>query len=74
MGNLGVPEIIFIAVLALLIFGPKRLPEIARTVGKAVREFRAATQDLTDEIRSGIDSPKAPPPKESPPPKPGPKI
>ncbi|MDX1385093.1 MAG: twin-arginine translocase TatA/TatE family subunit, partial [Thermoanaerobaculia bacterium] len=45
MGPLGVPELIFILVLALLIFGPKRLPEIGRTIGKAMGEFRRATTD-----------------------------
>lgn len=46
---------IFIAVFALLVFGPKRLPEMARSIGKAVREFRNATQELTEEIRSDFD-------------------
>lgn len=45
-GPLGVPELIFIFVLALLIFGPKRLPEMGRTIGKALGEFRRATSDL----------------------------
>jgi TatA/E family protein of Tat protein translocase len=46
MGSLGLPEIAFIFVLALLIFGPKKLPEIGRTVGKGVAEFRKATNEL----------------------------
>ncbi len=45
-GSLGFPEILFILVLALLVFGPKRLPEIGRTVGRALGEFRRATGDL----------------------------
>jgi len=67
-GPLGVPELIFIFVLALLIFGPRRLPEIGRTVGKAVGEFRRATTDLKrsinteialeDEKQQGIERPK----------------
>ena len=46
MGSLGVPEMIFIFVLALLIFGPKKLPEVGKTIGKAMSEFRRASSDL----------------------------
>lgn len=46
MGPLGVPETIFIFVLALLIFGPKKLPELGRNLGKAMTEFRRASSEL----------------------------
>jgi TatA/E family protein of Tat protein translocase len=46
MGTLGVPETIFIFVLALLVFGPKKLPELGRTIGKAMTEFRRASSEL----------------------------
>jgi len=46
MGSLGVPEMIFIFVLALLLFGPKKLPEVGRTIGKAMSEFRRASSEL----------------------------
>jgi len=46
MGPLGVPETIFIFVLALLVFGPKKLPELGRTLGKAMTEFRRASSEL----------------------------
>ena len=50
LGSLGFHEIMFILVLALLIFGPKRLPEIGRTIGRAMGEFRRATNDLKRSI------------------------
>jgi len=46
IGSLGVPELLFILVLALLVFGPRKLPEIGRTLGRAMGEFRRATSDL----------------------------
>lgn len=46
MGPLGVQETIFIFVFALLIFGPKKLPELGRTIGKAMTEFRRASSEL----------------------------
>lgn len=53
-GPLGFPELIFILVLALLIFGPKRLPEVGRTIGKGVAQFRRATTDLKRTIETEI--------------------
>jgi sec-independent protein translocase protein TatA len=46
MGPLGWQETIFIFVLALLIFGPKKLPELGKTIGKAMTEFRRASSEL----------------------------
>jgi TatA/E family protein of Tat protein translocase len=46
MFSLGWPEMIAIFVLALLLFGPKKLPEVARTMGKAISEFRRASSEL----------------------------
>jgi len=54
MGSLGLPEIIFILVLALLIFGPKRLPEIGRTLGKGMAEFRKASNELKRTINTEL--------------------
>lgn len=54
LGSLGVPEIIFILVLALLIFGPKRLPEIGRTVGKGLSEFRRASSEIQRTINAEL--------------------
>lgn len=55
MMNLGVFEILLILVAALVLFGPERLPEIGRTIGKALREFRRATNELSEEIKAEID-------------------
>ena len=46
MGQLGFSEIIIIFVIALLVFGPKKLPELGKSLGKGLREFRRATDDL----------------------------
>ena len=59
-------HLIIILVIALLIFGPKRLPEIGRYIGKTLTEFRAGTQELTQTFREEINQPiptqAAPPP------------
>lgn len=47
MYGLGVPEIMIILVLALLVFGAGKLPEIGRGLGRAIREFKAASKELT---------------------------
>jgi TatA/E family protein of Tat protein translocase len=64
MFGLGVPELIFILLLALLIFGPKRLPEIGRTLGKGMSEFRKASNELTRTLNAelALDETPAPPP------------
>jgi len=61
--GLGVPELIFILILALLIFGPKRLPEIGRTLGRGMSEFRKASNDLkrTLNVELALDEQPAPP-------------
>ncbi len=46
MGNIGIPELIFIFVLALILFGPRKLPELGRTLGKALAEFRKASTEF----------------------------
>jgi TatA/E family protein of Tat protein translocase len=53
-GSLGVPELILIMVVALIVFGPRKLPEIGRTLGKALGEFRKATDDLKNTIEREV--------------------
>jgi len=48
--NLGMPEVLLIFFLALLLFGPKKLPELARGLGKALREFRKTVNEVETEI------------------------
>lgn len=50
MGSLGFQEIIVIFLLALLIFGPKKLPEIGRSLGNAIRELKKVTKDFSSSI------------------------
>jgi TatA/E family protein of Tat protein translocase len=52
--NLGWPEMIFIFVMALIIFGPKKLPEIGRQVGRALNEFKRASNEFKAQIESEI--------------------
>ncbi len=46
MGTVGVQEMVVIFLVALVLFGPKKLPELGRTIGKAITEFRRASNDL----------------------------
>ena len=46
MGQLGFQELIVIFVIALLVFGPKKLPELGKSLGKGIREFKRATDDM----------------------------
>ncbi len=54
MPNLGMPEILLILVAALLIFGPKKLPDLGRSLGNGIREFRKGTQGLKDELEGSF--------------------
>ena len=55
-GSLGGAELLLILVLALLLFGPRRLPQIGRTIGQAMSEFRRATQDLKTSLEREVHS------------------
>lgn len=51
MFNIGMGELIVIVIVALFVFGPGKLPEVARAAGKGIREFRKAMQDVVKEIQ-----------------------
>lgn len=51
MFGLGMSEIIFLAVLALIVIGPKELPQVARTIGRFLNELKRSTSSLTDELK-----------------------
>jgi sec-independent protein translocase protein TatA len=61
MPNLGGSEILILLVLALVLFGANRLPEIGKGLGKGIREFKKASKELTGELESSFkDEPVAP--------------
>lgn len=47
--NIGIPGLILILVIALVIFGPSKLPEIGRAFGRTLKEFKSATKDILDD-------------------------
>ncbi len=60
MGQLGFSEMVLIFIVALLVFGPKKLPELGKSLGKGIREFRKATEDLKsswDEQMREVENP-----------------
>ncbi len=58
--NLGMPEILVILVIALLLFGPKKLPELGRSLGQSIREFKKGASEIKEELEAAIeDRPEA---------------
>ncbi len=55
LGSIGFPELIFIFVVALLVFGPKKLPDVAKMLGKTIREFRKTVNDAKATIEEEIE-------------------
>jgi sec-independent protein translocase protein TatA len=72
--NLGPAELFVIFIVALLVFGPNKLPDIGRQVGKAVREFRRVQSSLTDDFKDAFSTEEVarPPAPAVPPPAPAP--
>jgi sec-independent protein translocase protein TatA len=56
MPNIGAPELIIILVIALLILGPGKLPEVGASIGKSIREFRKASTDVQDAVKVNVDT------------------
>ncbi len=54
--NINGPEILLIFLIVLLLFGAKRLPELFRSFGKSLKEFKKATSDIEDDIRTAMDT------------------
>lgn len=61
MFGLGIGELMMIAVVALLVLGPEKLPEAARSLGKALGQFRRASDDLTREVLTADQNPSPKP-------------
>jgi sec-independent protein translocase protein TatA len=59
--NINGPEILLIFLIVLLLFGAKRLPELFRSFGKSIREFKKATTEIEDDIRTAMDEEPAKP-------------
>ena len=55
-GSIGLPELIVIFIIALLIFGPKKLPEVGKSVGKAIKEFKKASDELRTKVEDEINA------------------
>jgi sec-independent protein translocase protein TatA len=58
LGNLGGPEIFLIVLFVLIFFGAKKIPELARGLGRGIREFKDATKEIKDEIEEGVSEEK----------------
>ena len=58
--GVGLPEMAVIAVIALLVFGPKKLPELGRSLGKTLKGFQAASTEFEQEFRKAVDSVELP--------------
>ena len=60
MPNIGLPEIIIVLVIALIIFGPKRLPELGNSLGRGIKEFRGSVSgDNKDDDEDSVETKKA---------------
>lgn len=55
MPSLGLPELILILVIALVVFGPKKLPDVGKALGASVKEFRKAVKELTKDPENNVE-------------------
>lgn len=58
LANIGLPGLILILLIALVIFGPKKLPEIGKAAGNSLKEFKTATHDLTGDVADEVNETK----------------
>mgnify|MGYP001420586020 CR=1 FL=1 len=58
MMNIGVPGLIIILVLALIIFGPSKLPQLGRAIGETLSEFKKSTKEMVEEVEEPIQETK----------------
>lgn len=66
MFGIGMPELLIILGVALLVLGPKRLPEIARSLGRGMAEFRRASTELRNTLTAPLEEPAEPKPPPTP--------
>ena len=59
LSNIGIPGLILMIILALILFGPKKLPELGRAVGQTLREFKTSVRGLTNDDEESKDVKKA---------------
>jgi len=59
LGSLGFPELLVIFVIALIVFGPRRLPEIGKSLGQGISEFKRASKELQNRIEDEIEKDSA---------------
>ncbi|MEA2619392.1 MAG: sec-independent protein translocase protein TatA [Chloroflexota bacterium] len=60
MPNIGPLELIIVLVIALLVLGPGKLPEVGASLGKSIREFRKASSDIADSVKVDVDTSPVP--------------
>jgi sec-independent protein translocase protein TatA len=64
LGTIGMPELVIISVIALMVFGPAKLPNLGRSLGEAIRGFRKA---INDNAKTAVESSQSPTPTNPPP-------
>jgi sec-independent protein translocase protein TatA len=55
LGGIGMPELLVVLFLVILLFGAKKIPELARGLGKGIREFKDASKEIKSEIEKGVN-------------------